>query len=523
MHGHGMRKKKNKPKPTLAELNKMAFLKIRKARKPPPFLSSLDRGVNRKMLRAMWEEEIINDFDYETELRRVDTEKRTSAAMTDRELKDFLRENDAWYPGQAREEMEYLYTYWKKRGTQMLRLKERCEMGSFGGPMEEIHKIRDEQITKVEKFQRADYRNARACFLSLVDLESVWLEIPKMVLDQCLLVFDAKKEWVFYEKSTKASVHKNQRRYDFPEEFKEFLRTKNEQGMLFWFRPVCKFSKMSAFFERHEDTSTGERYGPLQLKEFWWHKSWGGMQKPPRFTKSATKVVTNYKSGSFDFNSVAELVYQSNENIEPIGKYTDAHRQDYEFLAAQNLLRRDLKLKYTTKTDKAIEKLVKKRCKREMFGQADYAPWRGMPTASPVKRKKKRDLDAEDDALLEQAEREMEEERARKKAEAIAKKKADEEAAKEKKEEEEAAAEKAAAEKAAEEEEEKRLQQEYEDSKKLGGGKKKRGGKKTKPPRKQNAKKETNVGNEAQKTEGGGGQGKGKQTKNKNKTKKVQK
>ena len=41
--------------------------------------------------------------------------------------------------------------------------------------------------------------------------------------------------------------------------------------------------------------------------------------------------------------------------------------------------------------------------------------------------------------------------------------------------------------------------------------------------RKQNAKKETNVGNEAQKTEGGGGQGKGKQTKNKNKTKKVQK
>ena len=62
MHGHGMRKKKKKPKPTLAELNKMAFLKIRKARKPPPFLSSLDRGVNRKMLRAMWEEEIINDL-----------------------------------------------------------------------------------------------------------------------------------------------------------------------------------------------------------------------------------------------------------------------------------------------------------------------------------------------------------------------------------------------------------------------------------------------------------------------------
>ena len=105
----------------------------------------------------------------------------------------------------------------------MLRLKERCEMGSFGGSLEEVHKIRDEQITKVEKFQRAEFRNARACFLSITELETVWTEIPKMILDQCLCVFDARKEWVFYEKTTKSSDHRKQKRYMFSENFKEFL------------------------------------------------------------------------------------------------------------------------------------------------------------------------------------------------------------------------------------------------------------------------------------------------------------
>ena len=418
-------KKKVKVRLTPAEINKREFLRIRAARKPPPFLSELDRGVNLDMVRTMWEDEILDDFDYSNERRRITHEKRLPNLLTDRELKEFLRANNAWYPGQPREEMEYMYTYWLKRGTQMLRLKEVCELGSFGGAMENIHKVRDEQISKVDRFQRVQYHHARVCFLTLPGLQNSWNNVPKVVLDQCIMIFDAEIEWVFYKKTTQSKVQKNQKRYEFSEELKELLRTKMEQDMCFWFREHNrKYSHVSDFIERQKDTNTGEKYNPLQLKEFWWKRSWGGASKPPRFTKSETKVITNFQSGSFEFHSVAELIYQSNENIEPVDEYSDEHRKSFEFLTEQNRQRRDLKLKYTTKTPKAIEKLVNSRVKVENFEKANFGPLRGKPTAAPIKQAKKRDIDAEDDAILEAAEKEMKEEKKRQKA-ALAKKKAE--------------------------------------------------------------------------------------------------
>ena len=60
---------------------------VRKNRKPPPFLSEFDRGVTKKMLRQMWEDEIIGDFDYETNLKMLAKSKKTPADMSDAELK----------------------------------------------------------------------------------------------------------------------------------------------------------------------------------------------------------------------------------------------------------------------------------------------------------------------------------------------------------------------------------------------------------------------------------------------------
>ena len=48
-------------------------------------------------------------------------------------------------------------------------------------------------------------------------------------------------------------------------------------------------------------------------------------------------MISNYKSGSFDENSVAELIYQSNTNIEPIVEYIDEHRQLFEYEKTKNL------------------------------------------------------------------------------------------------------------------------------------------------------------------------------------------
>ena len=128
---------------------------VRKNRKPPPFLSEFDRGVTKKMLRQMWEDEIIGDFDYEVNLKMLAESKKTPADMSDTELKEGLKKFKAWYPGQTREEMVYMLTYWRKRDTQLARLKEACQMGSYGAPEENIHKVRDEQFEKVTQFVRA--------------------------------------------------------------------------------------------------------------------------------------------------------------------------------------------------------------------------------------------------------------------------------------------------------------------------------------------------------------------------------
>ena len=70
---------------------------------------------------------------------------------------------------------------------------------------------------------------------------------------------------------------------------------------------------------------------------------------------------------------------------------------------------------YTSKSDKAIEKILKKRVKFDDFKESNYGLWRGKPTASPIQRKKARDLDEEDDALLEAAEKEFREAREKQK------------------------------------------------------------------------------------------------------------
>ena len=63
-----------------------------------------------------------------------------------------------------------MLTYWRKRDTQLARLKEACQMGSYGAPEENIHKVRDEQFEKVTS-SFASYKNARACFINLVGFE----------------------------------------------------------------------------------------------------------------------------------------------------------------------------------------------------------------------------------------------------------------------------------------------------------------------------------------------------------------
>ena len=64
---------------------------------------------------------------------------------------------------------------------------------------------------------------------------------------------------------------------------------------------------------------------------------------PVRFTKSSDKVLSNLKSGSFEPYSVAELIYQSNKNVEPVIEWDPHSRRKFVYKisweTAQTLLK----------------------------------------------------------------------------------------------------------------------------------------------------------------------------------------
>jgi hypothetical protein len=78
------------------------------------------------------------------------------------------------------------------------------------------------------------------------------------------------------------------------------------------------------------DPVTGKKYQPLSLKESKWLtlsgiNGWEGKprkdgrkkdtSKFPKFTKSTNRVVTNFKSNSFEYLAVQELLYQANPTL----------------------------------------------------------------------------------------------------------------------------------------------------------------------------------------------------------------
>ena len=86
------------------------------------------------------------------------------------------------------------------------------------------------------------------------------------------------------------------------------------------------------------DPATLAKYKPLKLRMGWWHSNF----KPEgaRFTRSAAKVVHNFKHGGHDFNAALELLHQSNPTLlfaDAGGRHnwTDASRRNLAFRRQQ--------------------------------------------------------------------------------------------------------------------------------------------------------------------------------------------
>ncbi len=90
-----------------------------------------------------------------------------------------------------------------------------------------------------------------------------------------------------------------------------------EFGRVYFWEDNKSFTALGHFLATIEDPVTGKNYNSLEvvLKPFWWRKHWA----KPEYTKSEQKVVSNFKSGTFELWSVAEILFQSNRTLRIAG------------------------------------------------------------------------------------------------------------------------------------------------------------------------------------------------------------
>ena len=115
----------------------------------------------------------------------------------------------------------------------------------------------------------------------------------------------------------------------------------------------------------------------------------GNAENPPRFTKSAGKVLTNMKSASFEPHAIAELIFQSNRSLEPLLTWDTDSRVSFEYKAKCAEETERLSAKYTSLLPTEIDKMVRKAVRYHDFAHFSYTSLSGSPTALRKRVKKK--------------------------------------------------------------------------------------------------------------------------------------
>jgi len=102
---------------------------------------------------------------------------------------------------------------------------------------------------------------------------------------------------------------------EFDEELKSLILEKEEQGLVYWFQPDKDYNKASEFFQKVQDPLTGENYLPLLLDDDWWRSEF--VPEEAKFTANVDQIINNYTTGENDYDSVMELIAQSNPTLIP--------------------------------------------------------------------------------------------------------------------------------------------------------------------------------------------------------------
>jgi hypothetical protein len=122
--------------------------------------------------------------------------------------------------------------------------------------------------------------------------------------------------WIFpqNEQEMKESKRQPTKYLSFPEEFKQLILRKELQGLVIWLKPDCDYHIVSKQIQQIEDPVTSQKYNALNLNDQYWKKEF----TKGRYTNKGESVLVNYKLGEHDYYPVMELLYQSNQTMEPI-------------------------------------------------------------------------------------------------------------------------------------------------------------------------------------------------------------
>lgn len=212
--------------------------------------------------------------------------------------------------------------------------------------------------------------NKRYVFLCPMRLAMQFDVLPHQAKDMALLVFRCARNHVFDDSASErvermrakvdagrsgqrfggrrttalgsgapARLPLNTCRCNYSEQFLEWVRTKEKEDCVFWYRPDRDLQRLSSFFEDKIDPVREQPYRPLLLDPHWWRVRFD--RHRARFVGNPS-VICGQIAGHVGADSnglhsmditeqvMKELLFQSNPTLEPLSNWLQAPSMRFE-------------------------------------------------------------------------------------------------------------------------------------------------------------------------------------------------
>jgi len=171
----------------------------------------------------------------------------------------------------------------------------------------------------------------RYVFLCPTSLSKDFDAIPQQAKENCLLIFKCNRDWLFSERAdlrrrfassrldtgtARQRKHRGARRvlspnarsairavsltHEFSKDFLKWVKDKEKQGDVFWYKPARDLKLLSRFLEDKVDPFTKQSYKKLKLDAMWWRTRFSAGRS--RYVGSAALVIQSLQE-SLQMNS----------------------------------------------------------------------------------------------------------------------------------------------------------------------------------------------------------------------------